>query len=111
MFLSIYKDWKLVIEMVRKSKGPRRKSRHKMQTKRRVTPSDFLKEFNVGDKVNVRLQPNLKNKGYPYIKFHGVSGEIVAKRGRAYEVKFYIKNAEKKVILAPVHLNLQKTGE
>ena len=94
--------------MVRKSKGPRSKARHKMQTRRRATPSDFLKEFHIGDRVFVKLQPNIMNKGYPYIKFHGVAGEIVGRMGKAYVVKFYDKNAEKKAILSPVHIQLQK---
>ncbi|MBI5331936.1 MAG: 50S ribosomal protein L21e [Candidatus Aenigmarchaeota archaeon] len=90
--------------MVQKSSGPRKRSRSKMRTKRRATPSDFLKEFHIGDKVCIKLQPNLKNKGYPYIKFHGASGEIVKRMGNAYVVKFLDKNAEKQAILNPVHL-------
>ncbi|MFH0837473.1 MAG: 50S ribosomal protein L21e [Candidatus Aenigmatarchaeota archaeon] len=94
--------------MVRNSKGPRNSARHKMRTKRRATPSDFLKEFHIGDKVVVKLQPNIKNKGYPYIKFHGVIGKVVKRIGNAYAVSFFDKNAEKQVILNPVHLELIK---
>lgn len=90
--------------MVRKSKGPRRRARNKMKTRRRATPSDFLKEFSIGDRVAVKLQPNVKNKGYPYITYHGVSGAVVEKRGRAYVVEFHDKNKKKWVVLNPVHL-------
>ncbi len=95
--------------MVRKSKGPRRKSRHKMQTRRRSTPSDFLQEFSVGDRVFVRLQPNLKNKGYPYIRHQGVAGKVTEKRGNSYVVNFYDGDKEKQLILNPVHLIKQQT--
>lgn len=78
-----------------------------MITKRRSTPSDFLKEFSIGDRVYVKLQPNMYNKGYPYIKFHGVAGKIVSKRGKAYVVDFYNKNKLKELIVSPVHLKAQ----
>ncbi len=94
--------------MVRKSRGPRHKARHKMITKRRSTPSDFLKEFSIGDRVFVKLQPNVYNKGYPYIKYHGIAGQVMKKLGRAYVIKFYDGNAEKKLILNPVHLKKQE---
>ncbi len=90
--------------MVRKSKGPRRRARHKMQTKRRATPADYLKEFAIGDRVALVLQPNMMNKGYPYITYHGVAGAVVEKRGRAYVVEFHDKDKKKWVIVNPVHL-------
>lgn len=90
--------------IVRKAKGPRSGSRHKMQTRRRATVSDHLKEFAMGDRVAVKLQPNMYNKGYPYITYHGVSGSVVEKRGRSYVVEFHDKDKKKWVILSPVHL-------
>ncbi len=94
--------------MVVKSKGPRHKSRKKMIAKSRPKPSQFLQEFNVGDNVHFKIQSNLKNKGYPYIKFHGSTGEVVGKRGNSYLIKIHDKNKAKTLILNPVHLKIKK---
>jgi len=94
--------------MVQKSRGQRSKSRYKMQTKRHATPNDFLKTFDVGQTVHVTMQPNIKSQGYSYIQFHGRTGKIVEKRGNAYIVQIRDGNAQKKLILEPVHLNAEK---
>jgi len=93
--------------MVQKSRGQRARSRYKMQTKRHATPNDFLRTFEPGQTVHVTLQPNVKGKGYSYTQFHGLTGKIVEKRGSAYVVQIRDGNAQKKLILAPVHLRAE----
>jgi len=94
--------------MVQKSRGPRRKTRKKMRLEKKATVNQILQTFEIGDKVHVDLQPNVKNKGYPYISYNGLTGEVIEKRGNAYMVRIRDKNALKKLILKPVHLKLQK---
>jgi len=93
-----------VVNMVQKSKGQRARTRYKMQVKRKVTPNDFLRTFKPEQTVHIVLQPNIKRQGYSYTKFHGLTGKIIEKRGSAYVVQIRDGSAEKKVILAPVHL-------
>ncbi len=90
--------------MVRKSRGPRRKTRKKMLSKGKININDYLRTFEVGDKVHVNLRSNVKGKGYPYIMFHGLTGEIIEKRGASYVVQVRDKNALKSLMLSPVHL-------
>lgn len=90
--------------MVQKSRGQRARSRYKMQTKRKATPNDFLRKFEVGQTVHVTMQPNIKNQGYSYLQFHGLTGKVIDKRGRAYVVQIRDGNAQKKLILNAVHL-------
>jgi large subunit ribosomal protein L21e len=90
--------------MVQKSHGQRHKSRKKMQVRRVVTPSMHLQSFELGERVGIKIQPNIKNKGYPYIKFHGLTGKVVDKRGDAYVIQVRDKSALKTLILKPVHL-------
>ncbi len=90
--------------MVQKSRGPRRKSRSKMIARYKPTVNQYLQKFEVGEKVHYHLQPNVKGVGYPYIMFKGVTGEVVAKRGKAYVVRFMDKDATKTLVTMPVHL-------
>lgn len=90
--------------MVQKSRGPRHKTRKKMQVRQIATPAAHLKSFEYGERVGIKLQPNIKSKGYPYIKFHGLTGMVIGKRGRAYIIRVRDKNALKTLILKPVHL-------
>jgi large subunit ribosomal protein L21e len=93
--------------MVRKAKGPRHGTRNKMVAKSRPKPSEFLKQFAVGDRVHVVMKPNIKSRGYPYVKFAGATGEVIEKRGNAYLVRISDKDAKKTLILNPVHLRKQ----
>lgn len=94
--------------MVQKSRGPRRKSRHKMQVRTRATITQFMRTFNVGDSVHIDLQPNIAKRGYPYVMFQGLTGKIVERRGSAYVVQIRDHAAQKKVILKAVHLKAAK---
>lgn len=96
--------------MVQKSRGPRRKSRHKMMAVARPTTNAILQKFEIGDTVHFKIQPNIKGKGYPYIMYNGVTGRVVGKRGAACIVRFRDKDAIKTLIAAPVHLRKLQPG-
>ncbi len=91
--------------MAFKSKGLRARSRRKLKKSVRGMPpvTAFLKEFNVGDKVAIVIEPSV-HKGMPFIRFHGRMGEVIGKRGRAYLVKIRDGGKEKVIISHPVHL-------
>lgn len=66
-----------------------------------------IQEFEEGDRVHVLIDPS-KHKGMPHPRFHGRTGEVVGKRGRAFMVKVADGKATKTVITIPEHLAAQK---
>ncbi|HUI39652.1 MAG TPA: 50S ribosomal protein L21e [Methanothrix sp.] len=66
-----------------------------------------IQEFEQGAKVHVLIDPS-KHKGMPHPRFHGKTGEIIGKRGRAYLLKVTDGDAVKTLIALPEHLTAQK---
>ncbi|MBI2005253.1 MAG: 50S ribosomal protein L21e [Candidatus Aenigmarchaeota archaeon] len=91
--------------MVRKSKGFRTRSRHKLTQRPSVRPAitKFLQDLQIGQTVALEMEPS-SHKGMPYPKFKGSIGKVVAKRGRSYIVKINIGNSIKTIISRPEHL-------
>jgi len=78
---------------------------------KRITPNKLLRKFEIGDTVHINIHPGIKDKGYPYINFQGLTGTITEKRGNAYILGIHDKNAAKTVILKAIHLqkaNIEK---
>ncbi|HID26348.1 MAG: 50S ribosomal protein L21e [Methanosarcinales archaeon] len=95
-----------------KSHGERRKTRYKLKKKIRekgLSPiSRAIQEFEIGQMVHIDLDPSV-HKGMPNPKFHGRTGKVIGKRGRAYIIEVRDGNAKKEVFALPQHLNLQKS--
>jgi large subunit ribosomal protein L21e len=66
-----------------------------------------IQEFEAGAKVHVLIDPSI-HKGMPHPRFHGKTGEVVGKRGRAFVLKITDGNATKTLITLPEHLMAQK---
>ncbi len=94
-----------------KTHGTRRKSRYKLKKTVRekgLSPiSRAIQEYNEGDIVNIDIDPSI-HKGMPHHKFHGKTGKIIGKRGRAYIVEVRDGNLMKEVIALPEHLTPQQ---
>ncbi|TAN35538.1 MAG: 50S ribosomal protein L21e [Candidatus Methanoperedens sp.] len=94
-----------------KTHGTRRKSRYKLKKTVRekgLSPiTRALQEFTDGDIVNIDLDPSIQN-GMPHPKFHGRTGKIIERRGRAYMVEVRDGGLMKEVIALPEHLTSQK---
>jgi len=91
--------------MVRKSKGFRTRTRHKLTQKPgfRPTITKFLQGFDIGQNVALELEPS-SHKGMPYPKFKGAVGKIMARRGRSYIVQINVGDGKKIIISRPEHL-------
>ncbi|MCK9566608.1 MAG: 50S ribosomal protein L21e [Methanothrix sp.] len=89
----------------------RKKSRDKLsRTVRARGKSSVVKaiqEFDTGAMVHVIIDPSI-HKGMPHPRFHGKTGEIVGKRGRAFVLKITDGDATKTLITLPEHLTAQK---
>lgn len=77
--------------------------RKKPREKGKVGLSKILREYKLGDRVVVKLDPSV-HKGMPHRRFHGKIGIIEKKRGQAYVVSVTQGKALKEIIARPEHL-------
>lgn len=96
---------------MKKSHGSRCKSRYKLKKRVRdkgmPTITRLIQNFEIDQKVHIKIEPAIQ-KGQPHPRFHGKTGTVVGKRGRAYLVNINDGNMAKQVICRPVHLKAQK---
>jgi len=94
--------------MVKAPKGYRHRTRKLLKKHIRergaIPPlSRILYEYKPGDRVHIVINPSIV-KGMPHRRFHGKTGVIVGKRGRAYIVKVYLGDKEKTLFVRPEHI-------
>ena len=100
--------------MVRKSHGYKiRHTRNIFRKKCRQKgglPSlgTYLQPYKVGSKVDIIINPAIM-KGQPHYKYHGRTGTIVEKRGRAYVIKLKMGNKDFFIISRPEHMRFSKS--
>ncbi|MDD1754204.1 MAG: 50S ribosomal protein L21e [Methanothrix sp.] len=91
--------------------GMRKKTRDKLSKTvrtRGISPVvRAIQEFEPGSKVHVLIDPSI-HKGMPHPRFHGKTGEITGKRGRAFVLTITDGDATKTLIALPEHLVAQK---
>ncbi len=73
----------------------------------RPSPAKYLREFDVGDKVVIDVEPS-ERRGMPHRRYQGKVGVVVGKRGHAYLVDVKLGNKVKHLIVLPVHLKKHK---
>ncbi len=99
-----------------RSHGERKKTRKKLSKRKRdrgLSPiSKAVQRFEAGDKVHIKIDPSV-HKGMPHRRFHGMTGEVVGRRGRAFIVKVFdgIRGHKKpkELFIRPEHLSPQLT--
>lgn len=94
-------------EGMKRTKGIQKCTRNKLSKNVREkglpTISRIIGDFNIGDKVAVKLEPSTP-KGRPNPKYQGITGEIIEKRGFAYIIKIKDGNKQKLLISRPAHI-------
>ena len=87
------------------SKGSRRgtKSKLKRRTRDKFRVADFLRTFNIDDRVAVKVNPS-SQKGMPHPRFIGKIGKVNDKRGNSYVVEVSVGNSKKDITVRPEHL-------
>jgi len=92
-----------------RSKGLRSKSRKKLTKHPRqqgLSPvSRAVQDLPVGTRVSIILDPGVV-KGQPHPRYHGRTGVISERCGRAYVVNIRDGGSMKKVISRPEHLRV-----
>jgi len=93
--------------MVKKTKGYRSRTRKLFSKKSRdkgmPSLSYLLREYEPGEKVSLFINSTI-HKGQPHKRYHGKTGTIIGRRGRAYLISFNIGGSEKIVISRPEHI-------
>ena len=93
--------------MVKASKGIMEKTRQKFRRsprQRGLSPiTRTFQQFEVGDKVTILIDSSVQ-KGWPHNRFHGMTGTVVERRGRAYVVDVRFGGRTKQGIVRPEHL-------
>ncbi len=87
--------------------GHSRKLRKRVRRRGLIPVTRYLQEFSVGEKVHIKIEPSV-HRGMPHPRFHGLTGTVVGRRGRAYVVEVRDGDAVKQIIAHPVHLEAQK---
>lgn len=87
------------------SKGKRSRTRKKLRKKDKSKPNQYLKDFEEGARVQVRIDPS-SHRGMPHPRFHGQVGEVRAKRGQGYILKVTENSKKKELTVHPEHLKL-----
>jgi large subunit ribosomal protein L21e len=90
--------------MVVKSHGRKAKTRSKLRKSPRdkFTVTKYLRKFEIGSYVAIVIDPSSYSQ--PFRRFHGLTGKVIGKRGRAYIVEIRDGRKRKQVITTPENL-------
>lgn len=90
----------------KKAKGVRAKTRA-LRKGPKVTPNKLLTDYPIGTKVDLKIDYSVK-AGSPHRRYHGLTGTVVAKQGRAFIVEVKKLNKKMNVIAGPAHIRASK---
>ena len=86
--------------------GTRSILRKRSRLRGRVQIRRVMHAYDVGDQVSIVLD-GAQPKGMPHRRFHGLTGSIVGKQGRAWVISVKDGNMDKSVVARPEHLRPQ----
>lgn len=95
--------------MVKAPQGYRHRTRRLLRKdvrERGAVPkaSVLLREYNVGDRVAIKIDPSFHYWAMPHRRYHGLTGVILGKRGSCYIVEVYLGDKRKTIFVSPVHI-------
>jgi large subunit ribosomal protein L21e len=101
-----------VIDMVKRSRGPRSATRKKLSKKPRergLSPiTKSLQKFEIGEKACIVIDPS-SHKGQPHPRFHGLTGEVIGLQGNTYKIDVKVGNKVKTLLVRSEHLKKIKS--
>ena len=71
--------------------------------KGKISLTAYLAKYAAGDRVLLKAEP-ASQEGLYFLRFHGRTGTVLAKRGECYEVQVPDGGKQKLVIIHPIHL-------
>lgn len=90
--------------MVKPSKGKLSGRTRQLRGKSKVSVTQSVRTFNVGDKVIIT--PKSTHRGQPHLRYTNRHGIIVERRGNSYIVEIGDYNKRKQLVVGTVHLRL-----
>jgi len=92
---------------MRRSRGFRSKTRKKLEKKIRERATNIIsramQKFEEGEKVAIVIDASI-HYGMPHPRFHGKTGVVAGRQGKAYILKIKDGNKIKHIIAYPEHL-------
>ncbi len=88
--------------MVKRSRGGLSGRTKNLRSRRKLTVSDKVRQFKVGNPVLVSVKPRIE--GMPAPRYHGKYGKILEKQGSAYIVEVKDGKSKKRLVVSPIHL-------
>ncbi len=88
----------------KKAIGKRAKTRYKITASATTpTPTRLLGNFQEGDAVRIKINGAI-HAGIPFRRFHGLTGKVIGKQGRAIKVAVLQGNQHCEIVVMPIHL-------
>jgi large subunit ribosomal protein L21e len=78
-----------------------------IKSKGKISLRNYLKEYSVGERVNLTLEPSILEGQY-HTRFVGKSGIVNARQGDCYLVQIKDFDKEKQVLVHPIHMRRSK---
>ena len=92
--------------------GKKAKTRHKISRKGpKVTVNKLLQAIPTGVKVDIKINASMQGKGEPFRRYHGMTGTVTGKQGRAFKVALYNGNQPVELVIGSAHLQISKGTE
>ncbi len=87
--------------MSQKSHGKMHRARKIVKKGKKKSITRYVNSFKEGDKVGIDFDATSK---FPHPSFHGKTGVILKKQGRAYKIKVKSMHSEKIITIKPEHI-------
>lgn len=94
----------------KKAKGMRAKTRHKLQSRGKMTVNRLLLKPEINSAVQIDIEASVQ-RGMPHPRYQGKTGIVVGYRGDAAEIKIGKGKSEKMLIVHPAHLKVLEGGK
>ena len=91
----------------KKAKGKRAKTRAKLKGGKKRTVNELVKNFDKGETVQICIDSSV-HAGMPSPKYHGFTGTVAGKRGKAFEVAVRDGSVSRQLVVHAAHLKSLK---
>ena len=88
----------------------RKRHRRKARDKGLGSIEKYLIDFDVNNKVDIITNSSQHKRGMPHRRYHGLTGTVIGKRGRCFEVQVKLGNSMKTLLIGREHLRLNSSS-
>ena len=88
----------------------RKRHRRKARDKGLGSIEKYLIDFDINNKVDIITNSSQHKRGMPHRRYHGLTGTVIGKRGRCFEVQVKLGNSMKTLLIGREHLRLNSSS-